>query len=75
MILLTGAAVTAALFPAMSALAQTQDAINATVTQQVIYLGQRLDKIDQMINAVLIALVLNFVAQVVNIKRGPGMRS
>ena len=72
--LLIGAALLASLFPAMNVWAQTQDAINATVAQQVMYLGQRLDKIDSMINAVLIALVVNFIAQIVNIRRGPSQR-
>lgn len=72
--LLLIAAVLAGLWPTMNAWAQTQDAINATVAQQVMYLGQRLDKIDSMINAVLVALVVNFIAQIINIRRGSSDR-
>lgn len=72
--LLATAAIVAAFWPAVSAFAQTQDAINATLTEQIKGVVLRIDKIDSMINAVLIALVINFIAQVVQIRRTPSGR-
>jgi hypothetical protein len=60
--------------PAQRVFAQTQDYINGSVAGQLTSLSQRMDKIDAMINAVLVALVLNFIAQVVNIRAGKGRR-
>lgn len=68
--LLVGAVAVSAFWPAMAVFAQSQDAINATLTQQVIALVERIGKIESMINAVLVALVINFIAQVVQIRRG-----
>lgn len=73
-LLLTGAAIIAGVWPVLHLLAQTQDYINGSVAQQLSALGQRIDKIDQMINAVLVALVINVIAQVLQIRRAPDRR-
>lgn len=72
--LLIGASLIASFWSTLNVWAQSQDAINATVAEQVKYLGLRLDKIDSMINAVLIALVVNFIAQIVQIRRNTDKR-
>lgn len=64
----------AAFWPAVNVWAQSQDTINATLGEQVKNLSFRLDRIDNYMSAVLLALVLNFIAQVVQIKRAPERR-
>lgn len=74
-IAITGAAcVVAAIWPATWVFAQSQDFINGSVTQQIAGLTLRIDKIDSMINAVLLALVMNFIAQIVNIRSARNRR-
>lgn len=69
--LLVAATGVACCWPALNAWAQTQDYINGTTTQQIAALGIRIDKIESMINAVLLAMVINFVTQIVQIRRNP----
>jgi hypothetical protein len=78
-VLLTTAAVVSGHWPALALFAQSltptsQDWFNGSVAQQVATLTQRIDKIENMINAVLVALVINFIVQVISIRRGPERR-
>lgn len=52
--------------------AQSQEYINGSTAMQLAAQGVRLDKIENMINGVLLAMVVNFVAQLVQIKRSGG---
>lgn len=51
-----------------AALAQTQDAINATMFERLQGILFRLDRIEAYMNAGIIALVLNFIAHLVQIR-------
>lgn len=48
--------------------AQSQDAINARVDQQIIAIMWRLDRLENYLTASLVALVANFVAHVIQIR-------
>ncbi len=52
----------------------TQDYINGTTAALIAAQGIRIDNIERMINAVLVALVINFIAQIVQIRRQPQSR-
>lgn len=54
---------------------QSQDFINGTVSQQITALGGRIDRIENMIYAVFVAMMINFVAQVIQIRRGVNGRT
>lgn len=64
----------ACVYPVLSAFAQSQDYLNGTMMSQIGALGFRIDKIERMINAVLLAMIVNFIAQIVQIRRGPQQR-
>jgi hypothetical protein len=72
--LLIGATVVVSLWPVRYLLAQSQDFINGTTAQQITALGTRIDKIEAMINAVLLAMVINFITQIVQIRRSAERR-
>lgn len=50
------------------AFAQSQDAINATVFERMANIALRLDKIENYITAMIVALVSNLIAHIVSIK-------
>lgn len=54
--------------------AESQDAINATLTQQLLDQGKRLDRIETLINGVLVAVVIGLLTQIMQILRGPERR-
>lgn len=68
------AIVTVLLVPALRLFAQSQEYINGTTAMQILGLGLRIDKIENMINAVLVAMVINFVTQIVSIRRASNGR-
>lgn len=72
--LLAVAIVTVLLVPALRLFAQSQEYINGTTAMQILGLGLRIDKIENMINAVLVAMVINFVTQIVSIRRASNGR-
>lgn len=74
LMLLLAALTVAAAWPIKNLLAQSQDYINGSTMMQIAALGVRIDKIENMINAVLLAMVINFVTQIVQIKRSQGGR-
>lgn len=53
---------------------QSQDFINGTTAQQVAALALRIDRIENMIYAVFVAMMINFAAQVVQIRRSTNGR-
>lgn len=67
--LLVAAMVIAAILPTMNAFAQTQEVINATFSEQMKALVFRIDRIENMINAVLLALIVSFIGQLVQLVR------
>lgn len=67
--LLLASMVIAAWLPTVNMFAQTQEAINATFAEQVKGLVFRIDKIESMINAVLLALIVSFIGQLVQLVR------
>lgn len=54
--------------------AQSQEVFNATTAEQMKGMVLRVERIETMINAVLLALVANFIAQIVRIRRTPERR-
>lgn len=72
--LLVTCLVVAAAWPLRNLWAQSQDYINGSTMMQLVALGIRIDKIENMINAVLLAMVVNFIAQIVQIKRSRDSR-
>lgn len=74
MVLLAVAAIVVAVWPVIRVMAQSQEYINGSTAMQIAALGIRIDKIESMINAVLLAMVINFIAQIVQIKRSSGGR-
>lgn len=63
-------------WPTIEGFAQTasQDVFNATVAEQMKGMALRVERIESMINAVLLALVANFIAQIVKLRRLPERR-
>lgn len=72
--LLTAALTVSIAWPVRNLWAQSQEFINGSNAMQFAALGGRIDKIENMINAVLVAMVINFVAQLIQLKRAPTAR-
>lgn len=56
-------------------LAQSQETINATVSERLTYINLRLDRIEGYLTATIVALISNLVAHVVSIQASRGNRA
>ena len=65
---LVGFALMFVLFVSVGAWAQTQDAINATVFERLSGINFRLERLESLNTAALVALVANFIAHILQIR-------
>jgi len=74
LVLIGVALLVSCIYPVTNIWAQSQEYINGSTAIQIAALGTRIDKIESMINAVLLAMVINFVTQIVQIRRSAERR-